>query len=119
MNIAEILRGLADKLENISSGGEEQGHHPMQQAELSPVDVDNTDNTESDTMVPPLQQKIELMKKMAGEESHYDGEGGCEECGAEPCECGGEDPLDAMKKMAGLPTATLMVATDEDEPFEG
>jgi hypothetical protein len=113
MNIAEILRGLADKLENI--GGQE---HSPQSAELRAVDVDNTDNTEAEVMVPPLQQKIELMKKMAGEESHYDGEGGCEECGAESCECGGEDPLDTMKKMAGLPTATLVVA-DEDEPFEG
>jgi hypothetical protein len=118
MNIAEILRGLADKVEAINSKGADN-QNPAQRAELRPVDVDNTDHTEAEVMVPPLQQKIELMKKMAGEESHYDGEGGCEECGAEPCECGGEDPLDTMKKMAGLPTATLMLATDEDEPFEG
>ena len=111
MNIAEILRALADKVESINSG---DGHHPMQQAELEPVEVDNIDNTESDLMIPPLQQKMELLKKAAGEESVYD-DGECEECGGSPCECDGEeDPLDAMKKMAGLPVAIQVSAEDND-----
>jgi hypothetical protein len=114
MNIAEILRGLADKLETIS--GQEQGHHPMQQAELNPVDVDNTDNTESDLMIPPLQQKLELLKKAAGEESAYDDAAEhCDTCDCDPCECNVEqDPLDAMKKMAGLPVAIQVSSEDND-----
>jgi hypothetical protein len=113
MNIAEILRGLADKLENISSGGEEQG---AQGAHLHAVAVDNTDNTESDLMIPPLQQKMELLKKAAGEESVYGDEEHCDACGHSPCGCEGgeEDPLAAMKKMAGLPVAIQVSSEDND-----
>lgn len=120
MNIAEILRGLADKLEQINSGENTEVPHQDQHAELYPVDVDNTDNTEAELMVPPLQQKIELIKKLAGEESVYgDDEEHCHDCGCDPCQCGDEDPLNTMKKMAGLPIAATLVVADEDEPFEG
>ena len=58
-------------------------------------------NTE--TMVPPLQQKPELMKKIAGEESVYDDDE----------EQTGHNDLEAIKKNAGL------VVGAADEPFEG
>lgn len=57
---------------------------------------------DTETMVPPLQQKHELMKKIAGEESVYDDE-----------EQSGHTDLEAIKKNAGL------VVGATDEPFEG
>jgi hypothetical protein len=76
--------------------------------------------------VGPLQQKLELLKKAAGVDSAYDDgnilqghshgeEGGCKTCGCEPCECDDEeDPLSAMKRMAGLPVVVQMSAEDND-----
>lgn len=113
MNVAEILRALADKISSV----EQTVPHQDQSAELHPVEVDNVDDTESNLMVPPLQQKLELMKKMAGEEGH---DHGCEECGCDPCECddGHEDEMEIMKRNAGIAPVVVALA-DEDEPFEG
>jgi hypothetical protein len=131
MNIAEILRGLADKLEQINGQGSEVPHQD-QSAQLHQVDVGNDENPDinTDSMVSPLQQKLELIKKVAGVDgafttgemdTHADHDGGCPECGCDPCECDGHeaDPLEAMKRMAGLPSAATVVIADEDEPFEG
>lgn len=71
MRAAEFLRGLIDQIQqtektgatinigtiNISTGNE-------------PEAVDNEE--ELDVMVPPLQQKIELLKKNAGLDNVYD-----------------------------------------------
>jgi len=114
MNIAEILRGLADKIDGIES----QVPHQAQSAELHQVDAANDEHPDVNTasMVSPLQQKLELLKKAAGEESMYDEGGVCPECGQDPCACehGEEDPLAVMKKMAGLPIAIQVSAEDND-----
>jgi hypothetical protein len=117
MNIAEILRGLADKMDGIS----QQDTHQAQSAQLHQVDAEHEENPDvnTDSMVSPLQQKLELLKKAAGVESAYDEEGGCEECGAEPCECDDEsDPLSVMKRNAGLP-AMVVQMSGEDNDIEG
>ena len=113
MNVAEILRALADKISSV----EQAVPHQDQSATLHAVEVDNVDNTESPLMVPPLQQTLELMKKMAGEETH---DHACEECGCDPCECdhGHEDEMEIMKRNAGIAPVAMVIA-DEDEPFEG
>jgi hypothetical protein len=101
MNIAEILRGLADKLDNISGSGESGS---PQGAHLHKVDVDNDENPDINTqpMISPLQMQAELLKQATGQEGE---EGGCEECGADPCECGDEndDELGVLQRNAGLP----------------
>lgn len=117
MNIAEILRGLADKVEQINSS------ESPQSVGLSQVATDNDENSDVNTqpMVGPLQQKLELLKKAAGVDSAYD-DGqvldnveACDDCGADPCECDGEeDPLSAMKKMAGLPVVVQLSGEDND-----
>ena len=65
-----------------------------------------------------LEQKMELMKKMAGEESYYDKP--CDTCGHTPCECDSEQPdeVEIVKKNAGLVPVTAMMLGG-DEPFEG
>jgi hypothetical protein len=67
MNIAEILRGLADKIASAEQGGAMGIHR------LEPVEVDNTDHTDDAVMIAPLQQKIELLKKSVGVPNAFDG----------------------------------------------
>ena len=122
MNVAEILRALADKISSV----EQDVPHQDQSAQLHTVEVGNDEHPEvnTDSMVSPLQQKLELIKKVAGVaggELNTDAEAaGCTDCGCDPCECSDqEDPLATMKHLAGLApgAATLVVA--DDEPFEG
>ena len=103
MRVSELLRSLSD----LVAKAETQEQNEPQQADNEP---------ELGVMVPPLQQKIELMKKAAGEESVYDDDEPCSTCGSSPCECESEhgDELDSIKKNAGI----LTVAAAE-EPFEG
>jgi hypothetical protein len=108
MNAAEILRGLASIIDGAST----------QTAPEQEIHADLEDHTETSTMIPPLQQKMELMKKMAGEESYYDKP--CDTCGHTPCECDSEQPdeVEIVKKNAGLVPVTAMMLGG-DEPFEG
>lgn len=117
MNIAEILRGLADKLDGIGAEGGAEVPHQNQSAQLHQADAVNDENPDvnTDSMVSPLQQKLELLKKAAGVDNAYDdGELGDEEVSDCGCEQGEEDPLDAMKKMAGLPVVVQMTGDDND-----
>lgn len=101
MKAAEILRKLADMIDTHS----DQESAP--QVELEPVEVDNTDNTEVSTMVPPLQQKLELLKKATGVESHYDEE--------TPCDSAEDAELALIKQRAGVvDPVVLHVAADDD-----
>jgi hypothetical protein len=70
MNIAEILRKLADTVDGVESA--DRPTNSVQHAELAPVEVDNTDNTETTVVVPPLQAKLELLKKSMGMDNAYD-----------------------------------------------
>jgi len=85
MKTAEILRKLADLVDTVESDGSSEAN--------------TTD--ELGTMVPPLQQKIEILKKSQGIDNVYDDQ---------------TDELDQVKKNAGL---AVITATEEDEPFEG
>ena len=95
MKMADILRNLADKLDSIDNG---TGDAPKQNR-LTPVgDVPGGD-TDSATMVPPLQAKLEILKKSEGLPNVYDSEG--------------SDELSAIKKNAGLTAAQHEAADDE------
>jgi len=73
--------------------------------ELEPVDVKNADGTEADIMVPPLQAKLELLKKAVDVDSFYDGGE----------ECATQDPLSVIMKNAGLgQNAACKMESDED-----
>jgi len=98
MNIAEILRSLADKIASVEQGGSAGTHR------LEPVEVDNTDTADTETMVAPLQQKHELLKKAAGVDSYYDDEGAEE-----------SDPLDILKKNAGMSVVVQDIGGEEND----
>lgn len=124
MNIAEILRGLADKIDGAQAAPTNDIPHQNQTAQLHQADAVNDENPDInvDSMVSPLQQKLELLKKAAGVDNAFDdgeiggAEGACTDCGCDPCECDGgeEDPLSAMKRMAGLPVVVQMTGADND-----
>ena len=108
MKAAEILRKLADVIDQHSS---EESHpsNSVPHAELEPVAVDNTDNTETATMVAPLQQKLELLKKSVENQT-------CSTCGASPCGCDGEeDELSFIKRAAGVPVAVIDAAAEDND----
>lgn len=93
MKTSEILRQLADIIDAKSS-------------------EDNKDLAQQpdDIFIPPLQLKLELLKKATGVENVYDED-------PENADCHGYDELDAIKKNAGISVVALDALTD-DEPLE-
>ena len=85
MKIAELFKHMIDLLDQ-----EEQA----QSQELTPTD-------DLSVMVPPLQQKIEILKRSQGIDNVYDEE---------------PDELDHIKRNAGI---AVITTAEEDEPFEG
>jgi hypothetical protein len=89
MKLSDIMRDIADLLD-------QQGDDPQGGAtntHLKPVQAPEPEMADEPLMVPPLQQKHELLKKVAGVENAYDQETGSDQ---QP------DDLDRMKKMAGI-----------------
>lgn len=72
MKAAEFLRGLADMLSSIEDDKPAQAPVIVNvngSNAVNPAPVASEENPELDDepmMIPPLQQKLELMKKMAG-----------------------------------------------------
>jgi hypothetical protein len=108
MRAAEILRKLADVVDAAESGGEvdqlgrdsgSEGGDTMDNKTMDRMDpVDNempgereeeAPEPEMDTMVPPLQQELELEKKEAGVDNDFD-------------KNDSEDELISIKRIAGL-----------------
>lgn len=145
MRASEILRRLADIIDSKDAG--ESSTEVNNRPETMSVDTGHTTDTagiEGDaqvntkSMVGPLQQKLELLKKAAGISGAYDsgelstdaehcdtcGEQECAcdehdicpECQCDPCECGGNDELDIIKQNAGLPVVAIAA---EDNDIEG
>ena len=109
MNIAEILRKLADKVDGIESADRPTNSVPH--ADLEPIEVDTTDNTEVLTQIPPLQAKLELLKKSMGMDNAYDE--------ATPCDSAEDAELALIKQRAGVPQIVVQELGDDDGAFEG
>ena len=82
-------------MDNIESGS---GNDQMAAATQG---MDGTVPSSDPLMIPPLQQKLEILKKSAGIDSFYDG---------------GNDELDDIKKLTGI-KAVMQNETDDDEPI--
>jgi hypothetical protein len=96
MKLSDIMRDIADLLDqqvDDPQGGATNSH-------LKPVQAPEPELSDEPLMVPPLQQKHELLKKVAGVDNTYGN-------GEEP-EPG--DELGRMRKMAGI-----VVAGDEND----
>jgi hypothetical protein len=110
MRISDLLRKVADFVDQKDAA-------EAPQAELSPVPVDNTDNTDTATMISPLQQKHELLKKVSGVDNNTEkfddfatDDGSCDYA-ADP-----EDELQALKSMAGLTGSCSKNTVEEINP---
>lgn len=118
MNISHILRGLLDVIEKNQA---EDTEIDQVNSELTPVHVDHTDNTDDATMVPPLQQNLELLKRAVdvpnyfGNESGEEDGCGCDDKGSMSFEFDdtpADDELDRIKQIAGVPTAAIVTMAD-------
>ena len=107
MRESEFLRSLADLLDRVQNDDQS----PNQAALTPAVKPEIEDQADTSTMVPPLQQKIELFKKVAGVDNIYDDECGEDEhcndsCDDDVCDndhCNdNDDELEIIKKNAGL-----------------
>ena len=95
--MADVLRDLADKLDSIESGTDDT----PKQTGLNPVgDVPGGD-TDTTKMVPPLQAKLELLKKATGVDNVYDNEE--------------SDELDDIKKLTGIQAVVQHVAGEDND----
>ena len=89
MKLSDIMRDIADLIDqqgDNQQGGATNNH-------LKPVQAPEPELSDEPLMVPPLQQKHELLKKVAGVDNAYDQEAGSDQ---QP------DDLARMKKMAGI-----------------
>jgi len=91
MKIADILRRVADQMDHEEHGVEPTG---------VPMEKDNPV-----TMVSPLQQKLNILKKVAGEDNAFDAQD-------ELTHAGEHDELDDIKRIAGL---TVMIDGPQGE----
>lgn len=109
--MADILHKIADLIDQ-TEGGEESSDRPENTGKTSDVFQHNvTDGAESGgsdeevgKFVPPLQAKLELLKKASGVDSHYDSEG--------------SDELDDIKKLTGI-RAVVQHEASEDNDITG
>ena len=102
MKMADILRGLADKLDSIDSNVQSEQEPPAEPKDFAQPEQDEADA--QPVMVPPLQAKLELLKKGVGVPSAYDQDGN-----------GVPDELDAIKKNAGINPAVIHIASDDND----
>jgi hypothetical protein len=117
MNIAEILRSLADIVDRAQNPAEPDAgiQNP---AQLSPTavgqEVDapcNRDAGEDDAiMVPPLQLKTELLKRAVGVDNIYDPG----EPRADQTQDGADHEIQHIRRMAGVPMAAVMELGNEE-----
>lgn len=106
MRMAEILRKLADIVDKAESG--EQSEKPNQAAltqvpsEIPGEAGPKSPDAQLDKMVPPLQQKLELLKKATGVSNEFDGNDSNSAVEVEVEVEPEQDELSRMKKMAGI-----------------
>lgn len=91
------MRDIADLLDQKNGDAPQQG---ATNGHLQPVTAPEVDLQDEPVMVPPLQQKHELLKKVAGVDNAYDRRQDTDQAG----------DLNRMRKMAGM-----VIAGDENK----
>jgi hypothetical protein len=111
MKPSEILRNLADMID-----ARQQNNMSVQEPETIQSDEPEVDtglaHAPDDIFLPPLQMKLELLKKATGVDNVYDEESAEEE------QSNGYDELEHIKRNAGINVVALD-ALGDDEPLEG
>lgn len=117
MKIAELLRRVADAVEHEQDPGrpDDSVQNP---AELEPIQVgvavatpDNQDvGSEDDLMVPPLQLKMELLKRAVDVDNIYD----AGEPRADQAHENQPDAIAVLRRNAGIPMAAVMELSNDE-----
>jgi hypothetical protein len=110
MNAVDLIRqiiSVLDSHDSMASATNQSQPEIVLPQDPMPEKTHTSDET-GGIMVPPLQQKLELLKKVAGEESIFN------QPGDEDVE-GPEDELSIIKRNAGIhPIVTHMASEDTD-----
>jgi len=124
MMASEILGSLRDLVDKISKEQEvtPTNAYPTEKR-FVPVTVNNQGTPDADkadqeppldTMVPPLQQKMELLKRAVDIDNVFDGTSVDKNANDQQDY---KSEIDTIKKNAGVPVAAIMALTD-DEPLD-
>jgi hypothetical protein len=104
MKLSDIMRDIADlidqKMGSQSSGADLSSNSTQQR--MAPAEVEKPQDEVQPKMVPPLQAKLEILKKSEGIPNVYDEQGQ------------GNDELAVIKKNAGLTAAQHEASEDND-----
>ena len=131
MKISDLIGELHDLF-----GSSKQQSTPIQNVpNLQPAEPETEDQADTATMVAPLQQKLELLKKAVDVDNYYDGSE-ASQTKSSPVNLtlnvpqgqsstkieltiNGQqvDELDQIKQLAGVPVASIFDAGD-DEPLD-
>lgn len=108
MKISDLFRNLADKIDHI------QGQSKVKSQPESPQQAqDPSEEPPLSTMVPPLQQKIEMLKRSVGLDNVFDG------TSIDKTDDNGGQELEIIKKNAGInPNTTAIMTLSDDEPLD-
>ena len=118
MKASEILHGLAELLAGIETGNGQQQSAQVTTVTAEPVSKFTPQTREpisaqqGAVFVPPLQAKIELLKKAVDVDSIYDQHG--EDGDLTGRGADNEDELTIMKKMAGIHPVVADEAASDD-----
>jgi hypothetical protein len=117
MNIAEILRKVADMVDQAQDPGrpDDQIQNPAELSAVSvgePVDAPCNQDAGADdaVMIPPLQLKTELLKKAVGVDSVFDPG----EPRADQAHDNQPDELDIIRRHAGVPVAAIQELSNDE-----
>jgi hypothetical protein len=126
MKIAELLRAMLDQIDNAEVVAAVPHAHADVQNMASPeqVTVDSNVADPEDLFLPPLQMKLELLKKAVGVENVYDNGSDADqeehsEVGAPDSESDTsfEQELSSIKRAAGI-NPVVMSELSDDEPLD-
>ena len=140
MKIADLIGDMALLFGGTPPAKQEADYEVMDVAngpDVQQAEPELTDQAESDVMIPPLQQKIELLKKAVDVDNFYDDESAGDKSAQSgtvnitlnvppgqsnskiDLKVNGQpsDDLDQIKKLAGVPVAAVFDAGD-DEPLD-
>ena len=105
MKMADVLRNLADKLDGIEGGNTDNDNMGKQASDFQHDVDDGAESGDQDVeltgvMIPPLQQKLEILKKSVGMDNAMDS---------------GSDELADIKKLTGIQAVVQHVAGEDND----
>lgn len=105
MKMADVLHSIADMLDK-HDGGDISGDNMGKEGDDFQHEVDDgaeeagAGDVQVGVMIPPLQQKLEILKKTAGMDNAMDGD---------------EDELNDIKKLTGVKAVIQHVAGEDND----